>query len=463
MRDADGVHTTFGIALAGINAFVSNADVSAATLFISCAFHQLTAVLCIARIARTTRAHSSVVNGATVGVDTARCWVFAQVSAIGSSVDVNTGRCWRTISISIVANVWIMTSNASLLSVGIANQIAGASTDVASRIVFTYGSVVAWVLFAFIGINANESSVVLVSQLAFTESLAVLDGTGTMGSTLYPVTRAFTNEMNTFLVDWAVRVMEAVHLNTAPVLVVRITRVQGTSRTNTLSLVVHYSAGCVWSTRLFFARIDALGHAVLVTGSVQWAIRIASWTFAGVRATREPVSDESFWTAAHKASDSVLADASGMAWVVQALVNIFAAVFHCVEARFAGTVVKGAELVHLAVTVRSTADLTVAVNAELSSWAVTVTGACRHAEVIDTGFSNDATTAHGSTPVLYARQALGTGSRARNHWPLAANDRCRISSKAIRTVAVGFVVADFADGIGATQALDLARILAAVL
>lgn len=285
MRDADGVHTTFGIALAGINAFVSNADVSAAALFIPCAFHQLTAVLCIARIARTTRAHSPVVNGATVGVDTARRWVFAQVSAIRRSVDVNTCGGWRTISVSIVANVWIVTSNASLLSVGIANQIAGASTDVASRIVFTYGSVVARVLFAFISINANESSVVLVSQFAFTESLAVLDSTGTMGSTLYPVTRAFTNEMNTFLVDWAVGVMEAVHLNTAPVLVVRIACVQCTSRTNALPLVIHHSTGRIWSTRLFFTRIDALGHAVLVTGSVQRAIRIASWTFAGVCAT----------------------------------------------------------------------------------------------------------------------------------------------------------------------------------
>lgn len=120
-------------------------------------------------------------------------------------------------------------------------------------------------------------------------------------------------------------------------------------------------------------------------------------------------------------------------------------------------------MVHLAVTVRSTADLAVAVNAEFSSWAVTVARTCGHAEVIDAGFSNDATTADGSTPVLYARQALRTGSRACNYRPLAANDGRRISSKAIWTVAVGFMVADLADGIGATQALDLTRILAAVL
>lgn len=209
-----------------------------------------------------------------------------------------------------------MTSDASLLPVGIANQIAGASTDVASWTVFTYGSVVAWVLFTFISINANESPVVLVSQLAFTESLAVLDGTGAVGSALYPVTRAFANEMNTFLVHWAVGVMQAVHLDTAPVLVIRITRVQGTSRTNTLPLVIHHCAGRIWSTRLFFARIDALGHAILVTGSIQRTIRIASWTFARVRATREPISDESFRTAANEAANGVLADAGGMARVV---------------------------------------------------------------------------------------------------------------------------------------------------
>lgn len=285
LGDADGVHTTFGIALAGINAFVSDADVGATALFIPCAFNQLTAVLRIACVARATRAHSSVVNGTAVSIDTARRWVFTQVSAVGCSIDVNTRRCWRAVSISIIANVWIVTSNASLFSIGITNQIAGASTDVTSRIVFTYGSVVAWVLFAFIGINANKSSIVLISQLAFAESLAVLDSTGTMRSTLYPVTWAFTNKMNTFLVDRAVCVMEAVHLNTASVLVIRITRVQGTSRTNTLPLMIHHSAGCIWSTRLLFTRIDALGHAILVTSSIQWAIRIASWTFAGICAT----------------------------------------------------------------------------------------------------------------------------------------------------------------------------------
>lgn len=272
LRDADGVHATFGVALARINAFVSDADVSAAALFVPCAFNQLTAVLCISCISGTTRANSSVVNSATVGIDTACRWVFTQVSAVWCSIDVNTSRCWRAISISIVANVWIMTSNASLLSVGIANQIARASTDVASRIVLTYGSVMAWVLFAFIRINTVESSIVLVAQLAFTESLAVLNSTGTMRSTLYPVTWAFTNKMNTFLVDWAVRVMKAVHLNTTSVLVIRIAGVQGTSRTSTLSLVIHHSAGCVWSTGLFFTRIDALGHSILVTGSIQRAI-----------------------------------------------------------------------------------------------------------------------------------------------------------------------------------------------
>lgn len=107
--------------------------------------------------------------------------------------------------------------------------------------------------------------------------------------------------------------------------------------------------------------------------------------------------------------------------------------------------------------------MAVAVDAEFSSRAVTVTRACRHAKVVDAGFSNDATTADGSAPVLYARQALRTRSCACNHWPFAANDRCWISCKAIRTVAVGFVVADLANGVGATQALDLARILAAVL
>lgn len=152
-----------------------------------------------------------------------------------------------------------------------------------------------------------------------------------------------------------------------------------------------------------------------------------------------------------------------MAWVVQALINIFTAMFHSVEAWFAGAVVERAELVHLAVTIRSTADLTVAMNAELPSWAVTVTRACRHAKIVDTGFSNDAATADSSAPVLNARQALGAGSRARNHWPLAANDRCWISCKAVRTVAVGFMVADLADGIGTTQSLDLAWVLAPVL
>lgn len=137
-----------------------------------------------------------------------------------------------------------------------------------------------------------------------------------MRSTLYPVTRAFANEMDTFLVDRAVRVVKAVHLNTTSVLVIRITGVQGTSWTSTLSLVIHHSAGCIWSARLFFTRIDALGHAILVTGGIQWAIRIASRAFARIRATREAISDESFGATAHETANGVLTDAGGVAWVV---------------------------------------------------------------------------------------------------------------------------------------------------
>lgn len=259
-----------------------------------------------------------------------------------------------------------------MFSVSISNQVAGASTDVASRIVFANGSVVAWVLLAFIRINAGQPAVVLVAQLALAEGLAVLHGAGAVRATLHPVTGAFTNKMNTFLVEGAVCIMKAVHLNTAPVLVIGVARVECTSRAGTLLLVVHDSACRIRAAGLFFTWIDALGHAVLVTGSVQRAVGISSGTFARVGAAGEAVPNEALRAAADKAANRVLTDAGGVARVVQAFVDIFAAVLDRVEARLAGAVVEGAQLVHLAVAVRPAAHLAVAVDAELPGRAVTV-------------------------------------------------------------------------------------------
>lgn len=340
LRDADRVHTTLGIALAGINTLVSDADVCAAALIIPRALHQLAAVFRIASVARTADTDCPVVNSAAVCVDAACGWVLAQVSAVGCSIDINASRGWRAVSISIVTNVWIMTSNASLFSISIANQVAGASTNVASRIVFTNGSVVTWVLLAFVRIDTGQPAVVLVAQLALAEGLAVLHGARTMRATLHPVTGAFTNKMNTFLVERAVCIMKAVHLDTAPVLVIGVTRVECTSRAGTLFLVVHHSAGSIWATGLFFTRIDALGDAILVTGSIERAVGISSGTFAGVGAAREAIPDKALRAAADKATNGVLADAGGVARVVQTFVNIFTAVLHRVEARFTGAVVE---------------------------------------------------------------------------------------------------------------------------
>lgn len=402
MGDADGVHTAFSIALAGINTFVSDADVSVATFFITSTLDQLTALFWVASVTRTARTNCSVVDSAAVGINATCGRIFTQISAVWCSIDIDACRRWRAVSISIVADVRIMASNTSLLSISIPDQVAGASTDVASRIVFANGSVVAWVHLTFISVNTIQSSIVLIAQLAFTKSLAILHRTSTMRSTLYPITRTFTNKMNTFLVQRAVCIMKAVHLNTTPVLVVRVARVKSTSRTGTLPLVVHYSARCIRSTRLFFTRIDALRHSILVTGCIQRAVRIASRTFARVGAAREAISNKALRAATYEAADGVLTDSSGMARVVQALIDIFAAMFHCMEAWLARTVVERAQLVHLAVTVRPAANLAVAVDAELSGRAFAVLRACRHTKVVDTSFSNNATTADSTAPILNA-------------------------------------------------------------
>lgn len=120
-------------------------------------------------------------------------------------------------------------------------------------------------------------------------------------------------------------------------------------------------------------------------------------------------------------------------------------------------------MVHLAVAVRSTSDLAVAVDAKLPGRTVAVSRAGRHAEIVDARLSNDAATADSPAPVRNARQSLGTGSRTRDHRPLAADNGSRVSSEAFRAVAAGFVVADFADGVGTAEALDLAWVLAAIL
>lgn len=284
MGDANGVHAAFSIALAGINTFVSDADVSVAAFFITCALNQLTTLFWVASVTRTAGTNCSVINSAAVGINATCGWVLAQVSAVWCSVDIDASRCWRAVSISIVADVWIMTSNTSLFSIGVTDQVAGTSADVASRIVFTNGSVVAWVHFTFISVNTIQSSIVLIPKLALAKSLAILHRTSTMRSTLYPITRTFTNKMNTLLVERAVCVMKAVHLNTTPVLVIRIACVKCTSGTSALPLVVHDSACCIWPARLFFARIDALGHSILVTSCIDRAVRIASRTFARVGA-----------------------------------------------------------------------------------------------------------------------------------------------------------------------------------
>lgn len=463
LRDADCVHTTLGVALAGINTLVPDADVCAAALVISCALHQLATVFRISSVARTADTHCPVVYSAAVCIDATCRGVLTQVSAVGSSIDVNASRGWRAVSISVIANVWIMTSNASLLSVSVTNQVAGAPTDVASRIVFANGSVVTWVQLAFVRINTGQPAVVLVAQLALAEGLAVLHGARAVGPTLHPVTRAFTNEMNTLLIEGTVGIVKAVHLNTAPVLVIGVARVECTSRAGTLLLVIYHGARSIGATRLFFAWIDALGYAVLVTGCVQRAVRISSGTFARVGAAREAVSNEALGAAAHKAADRVLADAGGVARVVQAFIDIFTAVLHRVEARFAGAVVERAQLVNLAVAVRAAAHLAVAVDAEFPGRAVAVSRAGRHAEIVDTSLSNDAAAADSPAPVCNARQALGTGPRTCDHRPLAADNGRRVSSQAIRAVAAGFMVADLADGIRTAQALDLARVLAAIL
>lgn len=402
LRDADCVHTTLGVALARINTLVSDANIRAAALVISRALHQLAALFRIASVARTADADRPVVNGAAVRIDAACRGVFTQVSAVWCAVDINASRGRRAVSISVVADVWIVTSNASLFSVSISNQVAGASTDVASRIVFANGSVVARVLLAFVRIDTGQPAVVLVAQLALAEGLAVLHGAGAVRATLHPVTGAFTDKMNTFLVDGAVCIVKAVHLNTAPVLVIWVARVECTSRAGTLLLVVHNSAGRIRATGLFFTRIDALGHAVLIAGSIQWAVGISSGTFAGVGAAGETISDEALRAAADKAADRVLTDAGCVARVVQALVDVFAAVLDRVEARLAGAVVEGAQLVHLAVAVRPAAHLAVAVDAELPGRAVAVPRAGRHAEIVDTRLSDDAATADSPAPVCNA-------------------------------------------------------------
>lgn len=323
LRDADRVHPTLGVALARINTLVSDANIRAAALVISRALHQLAALFWIASVARTADADCLVVNGAAIRIDATCRGVFTHVSAVWCSIDIDASRGRRAVSISIVANVWIVTSNASLFSVSISNEVAGASTDVASRVVFTNGSVVAWVLLAFIRIDTGQPAVVLVAQLALAEGLAVFHSAGAVRATLHPVTGAFTNKMNTFLVEGAVCIVKAVHLNTAPVLVIGVARVECTSRAGTLLLVVHNSACRIRATGLFFARIDALGHAILVTGCVQWAVGISSGTFARIGAAREAVTNEALWAAADKAANRVLADTSGVAWVVQALVDIW--------------------------------------------------------------------------------------------------------------------------------------------
>lgn len=340
LRDADRVHTALGVALAGINTLVSDAYVRAAALIIPCALHQLAALFRIASVARAADTECLVINGAAVRIDAACRWVLTQVSAIWCSIDINASRGWRAVGISVVANVWIMTSNAALFSVSVSNQVAGASTNVTSRIVFTNGSVVARVLLAFVRIDTSQPAVVLVAQLALAKGLAVLHGARTVGATLHPITGAFTNKMNTFLVEGAVCIMKAVHLNTTPVLVIGVTRVECTSRAGTLFLVVHYSAGGIGATGLFFTRIDALGDAVLVTGSIERAVGISSGAFTRVGAAREAIPNKALRAAADKAADGVFANAGGVAWVVQAFVDIFTAVLHRMEARFTGAVVE---------------------------------------------------------------------------------------------------------------------------
>lgn len=237
-----------------------------------------------------------------------------------------------------------------MFSIGISNQVTWAPADVASQVVLAKSSVVTRMLLAFIDIDTVQPAVVFIAKFAFTKRLAVLHSACAMGSALYPVARTFTHKIDTLLVKGAVGVVQAVHLNASPVLVIWVTGVKGILRTSTLPLVVDNSTGSIGATR-FFAWIDALGDSVLVAGCVQGTVNVPPGALSGVGAPREAVPNESLRAAAQEATHGVLADARRVARVVHALVDIFAAVVNVVEARLAGAVVERADLVHLAVAV----------------------------------------------------------------------------------------------------------------
>lgn len=244
-----------------------------------------------------------------------------------------------------------MTSNTSLLSIGIPNKVVWTAADVASQIVLAGGSVMTRVLLAFVHIDTDEPSIVLITEGALAKRLSVFHRAGAMGAALHPVAGAFTHKVDTFLVLGTICIVQTVHLNTAPVLVIWVTRIECVLGAPTLSLVADHSASSIEATTFFLTRINALGNTVLVTGCVQRTVNVPTGTLSGIAASREPITNEAIRAAARKTADGVLADARRMARIICALVNVFTAVLHSLEARFTRAVIKGAYLMNLAISI----------------------------------------------------------------------------------------------------------------
>lgn len=462
LRIADGVDAAFCVALTGIVTLVPNAHLGVATFFVSGTFHELATVFGIARVSRSTGTDGPVVDGAAVGVDAARRRVLARVSAVRRSGHVDARRSWRAVVVSLVAYVWVVASDRSLLSVSVAHEAGGAPARVAARVVLADGSVVARMLLALVSIDASEPSTVLVARDALAVRLAILDRARSVGPTLHPGARTLADKVDAFFILRAVRVVQAVDSYAAPVPVVRVSGEQPVLGTAALPLVVDDGADTIGSARLF-ARIDAFRHSVGVAGRIEGTVYVSARALSRIRAARESVADKAFRAAAQKASNRVLALAGLVARTILTFVNVFASVVDGSEARLARAAVQRAQLMHLAVAIRATTDLAVTVDAELSGRALTVSRTRGHAEVVDASFADDAPATRGPTAALDARQALGAGARARDDRALASDDRSRVSGETFGAVALRIVAADLADGVWAAQPPDFARVLAAIL
>lgn len=143
-------------------------------------------------------------DGSAVGIGTTHCRILARIFAIWLTVDAEASRRFRTVSVSVEANVRIVTSR---MNQWVSNESLGTRARVTSRGVLANGGRVTRMSQTLIDINATQSSVVFVSFSTAANRLTISYHTRTIRFAINLVARVSAFEFQTLVILQAVGIL----------------------------------------------------------------------------------------------------------------------------------------------------------------------------------------------------------------------------------------------------------------